>query len=138
MIAVLTNEFANSRMDWFNACERQMVELVCTALEQILGDRSADPDRIARALRLAFEQLSSGDRVTVRCHPDELDVVQDLIAGSADEKSEFKRVRVVADEQIGINGCLVETDLGVVDARIEKQLAVLKGALTESKPVPAT
>jgi len=137
LIESLTREFSRSRMVWFNANERQMVELVCLALEQILGDRPPDADRIGRALRLAFEQLANGDRVTVRCHPDELEFVQKLLAESPDEMSEFKRVRVVADEQIGVNGCLVETDLGVVDARVEKQLAILKGILTESKPAVA-
>lgn len=136
LIASLTEEFTGSRVVWFNANERQMVEIVCMALEQILGDRPPDAERIGRALRMAFEQLANGDRVTVRCHPDELEFVQDALAASPDEKSEFKRVRVVPDEQIGVNGCLVETDLGVVDARIEKQLAVLKGLLTDARPKP--
>ena len=114
-----------------------MVEIICRALEQILGDRPPHSDRVARALRLAFEQLSGGDRVTVRCHPDELEFVQKALASSLGEKSEFKRVRVLADEQVGVNGCLVETELGVVDARVEKQLAILKGVLTESKPAPS-
>lgn len=134
LIESLTADFVRSRMVWFNANERQMVEIVCLAIEQILGDRPPDANRITRALRLAFEQLANGDRVTVRCHPDELEFVQQVLAASPEEKSEFKRVRVVADEQIGVNGCLVETDLGVVDARIEKQLAVLKGVLTEARP----
>lgn len=136
LIDALTEDFTRSRRIWFNANERQMVEIVCLALEQILGDRPPDAERIGRSLRIAFEQLANGDRVTVRCHPDELEFVQKALAESPDEKSEFKRVRVVPDEQIGVNGCLVETDLGVVDARIEKQLAVLKGVLTEAKPKP--
>jgi flagellar biosynthesis/type III secretory pathway protein FliH len=133
LVESLTHEFARTRSVWFDACEGQMVEIICQALERILGDRPPDSDRIARALRLAFEQLSSGDRVTVRCHPDEIEFVQKVLAGSSDEKSEFKRVRVVADEQIGVNGCLVETELGVVDARVEKQLAILKGVLAEAR-----
>ena len=136
-LASLIEEFARTRSVWFNACEQQMVEIICRALEQILSDRPPDSDRIARALRLAFDQLSGGDRVTVRCHPDELEFVQKALASSLDEKSEFKRVRVLADEQVGVNGCLVETELGVVDARVEKQLAVLKGVLTEAKPAPS-
>jgi type III secretion protein L len=134
LIKSLTEEFARSRLVWFNMCERQMVEIICLALEQILGDRPPNSERITRALRIAFEQLSGGDRVTVRCHPDELEFVQEALVASSDEKSEFKRVRVVADEQISVNGCLVETDLGVVDARVEKQLAVLKGVLAEARP----
>ena len=130
-IESLAGEFVTSRADWFAANELQVVELVCAALEQILGDRPPIKERVQEALEKAFEQLSGGDRLIVRCNPGDLKFIEDTFKQRLDEFAGFQRIKVVSDEQIGVGGCLVETQLGVVDARIEKQLAILKGALME-------
>lgn len=130
----MAKAIADARAEWFGANERQAVELACAMLEQILGDRPAVYERIHHALTRAFEQLAGGDRVTIRCHPADLEFVQKFLGSQIDEIASFKRVRVLADEQIGVNGCLVETELGIVDARIEQQLALLRGALLDHAP----
>jgi flagellar biosynthesis/type III secretory pathway protein FliH len=134
------DEFARTRTGWYDACEQQIIELIGCALEKILGDRPALPERVAHSLREAFDRLAGGDRVTLRCHPQDLVFVQELLSKKLDEFSGFRQIRVLPDEQVGPNGCLVETDLGVVDARIEQQLAILKGVLgtaLRDRPAPA-
>lgn len=130
-IESLASEFVKTRADWFAENELQVVELVCAALEQILGDRPPVKRRVQEALMKAFEQLSGGDRLSVRCNPADLRFIEETFKERLDEFSGFNRIKVIADEQIGVGGCLVETQLGVVDARIEKQLAILRGALNE-------
>ena len=137
----IADEFARTRIDWYKACEQQIIELIGSALEKILGDRPPLPERVAHSLREAFDRLSGGDRVTLRCHPQDLTFVQALLAKKLDEFSGFRQIRVLPDDHVGPNGCLVETELGVVDARIEQQLAILKGVLgtaLRDGPVPAT
>ena len=141
ILDAIGEEFARTRTDWYSAYEQQIIELVGSALEKILGDRPVLPERIAHSLREAFDRLSGGDRVTLRCHPQDLTFVQELLSRKLDEFSGFRQIRVLPDEQAGPNGCLVETDLGVVDARVEQQLAILKGILgvaLRDKPAPAT
>ncbi len=123
-------EFSRTRAEWYAAYEQQIIELLGCALEKILGDRPQVPERAAHALRDAFNRLTGGDRVTLRCHPSDLTFIQELLAKKLDEFAGFRQIRVIADEQVGVNGCLVETELGVVDARIEQQLVILKGMLT--------
>jgi flagellar biosynthesis/type III secretory pathway protein FliH len=123
-------EFARTRSDWYVAFEQQMIDLIGCALEKILGERPPLPERVAHALRDAFDKLSGGDRVTLRCHPDELAFIQDLFSKKLDEFAGFRQIRVLPDGQVGPNGCLVDTELGVVDARVEQQLAILRGVLS--------
>lgn len=130
-IESLTEEFARTRADWFAENEKQAVELVCAALEQILGERPPVRSYIERALSEAFDQLGSGDRATIRCHPKDLEFVEKTFKRPLEEFTGFRKIRVVPDDQIGIGGCLVETELGIVDARIEKQLAILKSVLMQ-------
>ncbi|GAB4317257.1 MAG: hypothetical protein Kow0074_05750 [Candidatus Zixiibacteriota bacterium] len=130
-IESLTDEFVRTRADWVAENEKQAVELVCVALEHILGERPPVRAHIERALSAAFEELGRGDRATVRCHPKDLEFIEKTFKRPLDEFTGFRKIRVVPDDQIGIGGCLVETDLGIVDARIEKQLAILKGVLMQ-------
>lgn len=130
----LATGIANARGEWFAANERQVLELTCAMLEQILGDRPAVYERIHHALEQAFEQLAGGDRVTIRCHPNDLAFVQKVLSSDLEELAGFKRLRIIPDEQVGVNGCLVETELGIVDARIEQQLSILRGALLDAAP----
>lgn len=129
ILDAIGDEFARTRSEWYAAFEQQIIELLGHALEKILGDRPPLPERAAHALREAFNRLTGGDRVTLRCHPGDLSFIQEILSRKLDEFSGFRQIRVIADEQVGVNGCLVETELGVVDARIEQQLAILRGIL---------
>lgn len=131
LIATLIEEFARTRRDWFAASEHQMVELIACALEQILGDRPATSDHILHALRRAIAELDEGDRAAVRCHPDDLPLIQEACEQHPELLRGAQRIRMIADDAIQPGGCLVETDLGVVDARIEQQLRILRGTLKD-------
>jgi flagellar assembly protein FliH len=56
----------------------------------------------------------SARQVTVRVHPDD----QPLVAQGAAEALGARGARLVADPSIARGGCLVESDIGVVDASI--------------------
>jgi flagellar biosynthesis/type III secretory pathway protein FliH len=67
--------------------------------------------------------------LTLRLHPDDLPAVsarRDLLAARAPAATE---IALVADASVGRHGCVVETALGHVDARLEVQLAALERAI---------
>ncbi len=131
-LASLRDEVTRTRDEWCKVYEEQMVALVCHAVERILGDRPPVAERVLYALRRAFACLGDGDRLTVRCHPDDLEFVRQAMETPSGDEVGARRVQVVADEMVQSGGCLLETDLGVVDARVEQQLRILRGALMQS------
>jgi flagellar biosynthesis/type III secretory pathway protein FliH len=67
----------------------------------------------------------------VRVHPDDVAAVtvrRDALAARAPAGAALD---IVADEAVGRHGCVIETALGRVDARLETQLAALERALLE-------
>jgi flagellar biosynthesis/type III secretory pathway protein FliH len=136
--ASLLTEFTATRRDWFATCEQQTVELVCHAVEAVLGERPPDADRILHALQKAFACLDESDRVTVRCHPDDAEFLRASIARPGSEIAGSRRVKLVADDGVQPGGCLVETELGVVDARVEQQLRILRGSLLDASTIAQT
>src|SRR5688572_18934828 len=70
-----------------------------------------------------------GDWIRVRVHPDDLAAVtarRDALAARAPAAASLD---LVADEAVGRHGCVIETALGQVDARLATQIAALERAL---------
>jgi type III secretion protein L len=132
VMASLTSEFTRTRAEWFAASEQQVVELICQAVEQILGERPRNPEHVLHALRRAVSRLGDEDRATIRLNPDDLEPVRRALEKNASELVGSRRVRLAADDAIRPGGCLVETELGIVDARVEQQLRILRGALMDA------
>ncbi|MEY2873510.1 MAG: hypothetical protein RLZZ373_881 [Pseudomonadota bacterium] len=65
------------------------------------------------------EVLLSARHITVKVHPDDLA----LIAQGCADAAEARGARLVADTHIERGGCLVESDLGTVDARLSTRWA---------------
>ena len=109
------------------------IALAVKMAEQIVG----------RAVTLAPEVMADiagaalaacrprGDWVRVRVHPDDAAAVtarRDALAARAPRGAALE---IVADEAVGRAGCVIETAVCRVDARLETQLAALERALTE-------
>ncbi|MEW5701276.1 MAG: FliH/SctL family protein [Candidatus Zixiibacteriota bacterium] len=135
----LVATLAGTRAEWFAAYEKQIVELVCRALEEILADRPPLAGTITRALGDAFACLGDVDRVAVRCHPKDLALIRGEESSASVNLPGSIQVRWLPDEEIGPGGCVLETTLGVIDARVEQQLAILRGALWDAvQPADST
>ena len=109
------------------------IALATKMAEQIIGRAvTLAPELMADIAGAALEACRPrGDWVRVRVHP--LDAVavtaqRDALAGRAPRTATLE---IVADESVGRYGCVIETAVGRVDARLETQLAALERALME-------
>jgi flagellar biosynthesis/type III secretory pathway protein FliH len=109
------------------------IALAVKMAEQIVGRAvTLAPELMADIAGAALDACRPrGDWVRVRVHPDDAAAVharRDALAAHAPRGA---AVDVVADESVGRAGCVIETAVGRVDARLETQLAALERALTE-------
>jgi flagellar assembly protein FliH len=85
------------------------------ARQIVRSELEARPGLVADVAQEALDALlMSARQVTVRVHPDD----QPLVAQGAAEALGARGARLVADPSIARGGCLVESDIGVVDASI--------------------
>jgi flagellar biosynthesis/type III secretory pathway protein FliH len=82
----------------------------------------------AGKLREALEHLRRALLVEVVVHPEDVDAIESFFRQRS-KGPEEARVTVTADSSIARGGVIVRTDVGVVDGRIETQLAALADAL---------
>jgi len=124
--ASLMQQFAKARHEALRVSEVQLVDLVISAVEKIIAGRPENPERIAETLREAFDLLVTKDKLCIVCSPADAGFIKDLLATHRDEFEEIAKFTVREDPAIGTGGCLVETEWGTIDARVEKRVAVLK------------
>jgi flagellar biosynthesis/type III secretory pathway protein FliH len=99
--------------------------------ERIVG-RAVELDAGVMA-EIAGEALAAcrprAGAVRLRVHPEDLAAVGRRRAALLARLAEGAALEVIADEAVGRAGCVVDTPVGRVDARLETQLAALERAL---------
>jgi flagellar biosynthesis/type III secretory pathway protein FliH len=116
------------RRDARVAAERDMLDLAFALAERLVG-RALDRDATLFGDLVAdkLEQVRGAPRVTVRVHPDQLDDLR----GDPRWKSRIDGVPVQfeADPRLTRGDCIIETERGRVDARLQTQLDEMRRAL---------
>ncbi len=138
--AGMLQQLAGARREALHQVESQAVELILRVLDTIIAARPASTEAIGPALRDAFAQLLSKDHLTIVCAPSDAAFMRNLLTEHADEFEDITSYTIREDPAIKTGGCIVETEWGMVDARVEKRLSVLKqiwrDAAKELPPAP--
>jgi flagellar assembly protein FliH len=87
---------------------------------------SIDQDIALTMVRVALSRLHERSSITVRLNPSEYAYIESL----AHEFGHYAGISMIADPGIEAGGCLVETECGVIDARLECQLLEVERVLT--------
>jgi flagellar biosynthesis/type III secretory pathway protein FliH len=115
------------------AAELELRALAVRIAERILRRQlSLEPERVVDIARGALEDARSRHEMVLRVHPDDVSAIERDKPGLLARLSVSAHVLVRADDAIERGGCIVETDVGTVDARLATQLAALRKVLEES------
>ena len=117
-----------SSVDYLSSLEKTIVEVVTTSIRKVIGEIDAN-ELIVRIVRNALTAVRNQQRVTIRVAPaDEKAVSEALAAMIQSVPGDVGFIDVVADGRLERGSCLLESELGVVDASIEIQLKALEHA----------
>jgi len=86
---------------------------------------------IERVLDEVLDSLRNCEVVRIRVHPSEARLAQAAIRAKDSVLGGLQQVELVRDAGISPGGCVVDTDVGTIDARLEAQLAALEEAVRE-------
>ena len=109
--------------------EADLVQLALAVARKIVGrDVSLGPEAVTRIIREALGQVEHAGKITIKLNPADLELLADIKPQLLSGLPEAGRAVFEADEGIARGGCLIETDGGEVDARIERQFQVVEEA----------
>ncbi len=101
------------------------------ARQVVRSELATRPEKVALVAQEALETLLlSARHIAVRVHPDD----HALVAQGAADTLAARGARLIADAGIERGGCVVESDIGVIDASIETRWRRAAAALGSEAP----
>jgi flagellar assembly protein FliH len=82
-------------------------------------------------IKVAINKIIGANEVRLKLNPNDVDELTDYSKGLLNNSS-FTKIKIEGDSKIERGGCLIETEIGNVDARISTQLMELKKQLENS------
>jgi flagellar biosynthesis/type III secretory pathway protein FliH len=117
---------ARAREAAIAGAEREVQTLALVAAGRIVGEELAlSPERIVTIVRNVTERARRARGVEVRVHPDDAVALERAVGAS---------LRIIPDPTITRGGCVVTSELGIVDARVEVQLDAMARILGCESP----
>jgi len=108
--------------------ENRLVDMLIQALRQIIGEidkRELILGVVAKALQVVRTQK----RVMIRVAPSDLPFVEQQLNALLSQFPSMDVLDVMADNRLQPGDCMLETDVGIVDARLEQQLAIVQRSI---------
>ena len=130
--ATLIQETLQHCNQYYRAVEQKMSDVVLHAVRKIL--KQYDNTELALSVtREALSLVSNQKQVILHVQPEQVSAVRERVSHILKDFPEVGYVDVVADARLDEGGCILETEIGIIDASVDGQLAALATALTQSR-----
>jgi type III secretion protein L len=114
-----------SVVDYLGTVEHDMVELVGRAMERILGE-IGDKEIIVRVVKNALAAVRNEKHLTLRVAPDQVATVRERMNEILALYPIIVDIQISGDARLGKTGCILESEIGVIDASLDGQIEALK------------
>ncbi len=109
--------------------EKDLLRLSVRLAEKIIGrEIEKDNKTVLDIVNVALQNARQQEKLTVRVNPSDLPILEKESKKFA-ATGRVKFIDFVADPRVSLGGCLIESEVGTIDARLETQMRVLERAL---------
>ena len=106
---------------------------ISVAKRVILQEVTHDRGILRNVVSEAIKNISDKDEIVIRLNPEDYRVVSANSRNFLPEMSEKRHLTLKPDEEVSSGGCVVDTAMGSIDARVEAQLDEIYRRLTEER-----
>lgn len=127
----LIEELNKQREEYLKSVEKEMVGLSLEIASKVIQQKIKQDEKvILKNLKHSLKHLLDKGRIIIRLNPADLEIVS---KHSKEIKSAegLKELILEEDSKVSRGGCLIYSELGHIDARIETQLELIGKALIE-------
>lgn len=109
--------------------ERDVLKLSIKLAEKIIGrELQTDKKTLADIVATALRNVRQQERLIVRINPSDLAQIQEFKA-FINQAGRAQFIDFEPDPKVNSGGCIIESEVGTVDARLETQLKILERTL---------
>ncbi|MBI2339093.1 MAG: type III secretion system stator protein SctL [Deltaproteobacteria bacterium] len=128
-VSELLLEATHAKEKMFEGIERQVIRLVYDISEKIIGRELGEHEKtIVDLIRQAL-QAAVGKNIVILVNGRDLETVRAHHPQLLQALDTSRTVQIRADEKVAPKGCLIETEIGTIDAQLETQLEAIRKAL---------
>ena len=113
----------------YMAAEEESVNLAIAIAEKILQNEvQTNKDTLRNIVTAALKKVVDHKKITIRCSKQDCETLKEHIPELLKINDHFQTLKLEEDATIERGGCVVETEFGDIDARIDKQLKAINDA----------
>jgi flagellar assembly protein FliH len=117
----LISDLSGFRKNMYDQLEREMVQMVVDLAKKVIHfEFSTRDDAVQEMIRLAVESVLDRESMVIKINPADKGYAESFRPELHHLFSEIKNITFEAHSGVDRGGCVVETNFGVVDARIDK------------------
>jgi len=125
-------EIGRLRTRLFHQVEREVVKLAVEVAKKIVHrEIQADREIIQTLVKVALSHVAEKSAVTVHLHPVDYAYILEHRAELSAGADDGREVALLADKSIERGGCLIQTECGDIDARIEEEFREVERSFFE-------
>ena len=115
-------ETAHASIQHLESMENNIAKLVMSSVQKIISEYS-DEERVYHAVKSGLKLICQREKVTVRVNPSIAPALLERL-NRLEQQADYIDIR--PEEKLNKNDCILESELGIVNASIENQLANLE------------
>ncbi|AMG37243.1 MULTISPECIES: HrpE/YscL family type III secretion apparatus protein [Achromobacter] len=120
-------ETVGRTVEYFAGVENEMVELVMSAVRKVV-DGFDDREKVMVVVRNALAVVRNQKQMTLRLNPAEVDTVREQINDLLAAYPGVGYLDILADGRLARGACILESEIGMVEASLEGQIQALRQA----------
>jgi flagellar assembly protein FliH len=131
-VATAERTLAEMRDQYLARAEAAAVDLAFQIAEKVIGATvAADSEAVLGVVSGALLRTTDRDHLVVEVHPEDFELVRDAASELAARLGGINRMEVISERRVAPGGCIVRTEEGEIDARIEAQIGRVRQLLDE-------
>ncbi len=129
----IASDIAAARAKLWQRQESEMVALALDIAKQVIKTEVSQPAVVHAVLANALRRITDKDNVRVRVSVSDAPRVKEAREDLMEIVDGLRFIEIVEDRRVGDGGCVIETNAGTIDAKIETQIAEVARALGVSE-----
>jgi type III secretion protein L len=122
-------------VDYFAKVEAQMVDLVLEAVQRIINDFD-DRQKVEKVVENCLSLVRNQQQIMIKVHPDSATQIRQDIHLLQSKFPAIEQIEVVQDNHLAKDACVIESDIGRVEASLSGQIEALRSTLERVFSMP--
>ena len=129
-IELLLTAIGEEHAQWKSRAEKNLIRFAVAVAERIIrSEVSAHPEIILRQIRESFRRIVGVDKVRLRVNPSDEPFVRGKRSEIVGESESVRELLIESDEKVEPGGCILESEMGNIDAQLLTQLQNIEDGL---------